>query len=73
MRLSARVSGPPPLTALADFDGTSFGPTYLVFNKGERIVRRAAPPDEDPAGWAFGGVLGSQCVGWYPPTYVKAI
>ena len=53
-RLPAGVPGPPPVHALARFEGLQIGAEYLEFVAGDLILIREPPPGVDAAGWAYG-------------------
>ena len=53
-RLPAGVPGPPPVHALARFEGLQIGAEYLEFVAGDLILIREPPPGIDAAGWAYG-------------------
>ena len=67
-RLPAVVPGPPPVHALARFDGQQ---EYLEFVAGDLILIREPPPGTDAAGWSYGYVPRTRATGWYPPTYAR--
>ena len=67
-RLPAVVPGPPPVHALARFDGQQ---EYLEFVAGDLILIREPPPGADAAGWSYGYVPRTGATGWYPPTYAR--
>ena len=65
------ASEPPvELVALWDFDGQDYGPEYLEFQRGARLLR--LPDPLDAAGWAFGQLLATGATGWYPPAFGRA-
>jgi len=53
---------------LYDFEGTEFGPEYLVLKKGMRLQRLEISEE-----WAKGRVLSTGEEGWYPPAYAQAL
>ena len=56
------------LVAAADF--SDYGPDYLEFKQGARILR--LPDPLDAAGWAYGQLLATGATGWYPPAFGRA-
>lgn len=55
--------------ALADFDGTEFGPEYLTFVKGDVILPKLVLGNVSAEGWAHGQTSDGN-TGWYPPEFV---
>ena len=68
-RLPAVLPGPPPVHALARFDGQQIGAEYLDCAAGDLILICEAPPGTDAAGWSYGHVPRTGATGWYPPTF----
>ena len=68
------ASEPPvELFALWDFDGQDYGPEYLVFQRGARLLRLPDPLDAAGCGgWAYGQLLDTATAGWFPPTFGRA-
>ena len=59
------------LVAAVDFSG--YGPDYLDFKQGARILRLPDPLDAAGCGgWAYGQLLDTATAGWYPPTFGRA-
>ena len=54
----------------AEADFSDYGPDYLEFKQGARILR--LPDPLDAAGWAFGQLLATDATGWYPPAFGRA-
>ena len=70
-RIPSRIPGPPPHHAVVCFDGKAYGTGYLTFNKDDLIMVLEPPPDISTEGWAYGSILNSGVVGWFPPSYVQ--
>ena len=70
-RLPAVLPGPPPVHALARFDGQQIGAEYLDCAAGDLILICEAPPGTNAAGWSYGHVPRTGATGWYPPTYAR--
>ena len=54
--------------ALADFQGTEYGPEYLNLTKGDVVLPARVPEGVDAEGWAYGSLNGK--LGWYPESFV---
>ena len=62
---------PPLLVTIAKFEGRNYGAEYLNFAKAQQIMARQAPKGCDPEGWAYGVLMDTGALGWYPPAYAK--
>lgn len=56
--------------AKADFDGSLYGESYLIFSSGDRL--RRFPHVEEGEGWAWGRIENASWhFGWFPETFLQ--
>jgi hypothetical protein len=48
------------------FYGIYYGEEYLNMGTGDLIERCQPPPEVDPEGWAYGRLVRTGKLGWYP-------